>query len=75
MEEKLKEIIEAHESNLVRYTKNRDSRRAKMEFLNEHQFYEELRHLQIQKDAISEIFYDYQKAIEDLREMLNAWNS
>ena len=75
MEEKLKEIIEAHENNLVKYTQERDARIAKMQFMSEHKFMQELEHLRTQKDAVSDMFYDYQKAIEDLRKMLNDWNS
>jgi hypothetical protein len=75
MEDKLKEIIEAHELNLVKYTQERDARNAKMEFMREHKFENELQHLRTQKDAITDIFYDYRKAIEDLRELLNAWQS
>ena len=75
MEEKLKEIIEAHEANLVKYTQERDARQAKMQFMSEHKFEQELQHLRTQKDAVSDMFYDFRKAIEDLREMLNAWNS
>ena len=75
MEEKLKEIIEAHEANLANYTNERDARQAKMQFMSEHKFEQELQHLRTQKDAVSDMFYDYRKAIEDLREMLNAWKS
>lgn len=75
MEERLKEIIEAHEANLAKYTNERDARQAKMQFMSEHKFEQELQHLRTQKDAVSDMFYDYRKAIEDLREMLNAWNS
>ena len=75
MEEKLKEIIEAHENNLLKYTQERDARLSKMQFMSEHKFEQELQHLRTQKDAVSDMFFDYRKAIEDLREMLNAWNS
>lgn len=75
MEEKLKQIIEEHENNLLIYTQERDARLAKMQFMREHKFEQELQHLQTQKDAVSDMFFDYRKAIEDLREMLNAWNS
>lgn len=75
MEEKLKEIIEAHETNLVRYTQERDDRISKMKFLSEHKFMQELAYLQTQRDAINDMFYDYRNAIEELRKMLNAWNS
>jgi hypothetical protein len=75
MEEKLKQIIEAHELNLVKYTQERDARIAKMQFMSEHKFMQELGHLQTQKDAISDMFYDYRNAIEELRNLLNAWNS
>ena len=72
--ENLKEIIEAHENNLVKYTQERDARLAKMKFMSDHKFENELQHLRTQKDAVSDMFYDYRKAIEDLREMLNNWD-
>ena len=75
MEEKQKELIETNENILVKYTQERDARLAKMRFMNEHKFMQELAHLQIQKDAISDIFYDYRNAIEELRMLLNSWNS
>jgi hypothetical protein len=75
MEEKLNEIIKAHENNLLKYTQERDTRLAKMQFMSEHKFEHESQHLRTQKDAVSDMFFDYRKAIEDLRELLNAWNS
>lgn len=75
MEEKLNEIITKHEKNLIKYTQERDSRQEKMKFMFEHKFEHELAHLRTQKEAVSDMFYDYRKAIEDLRELLNAWNS
>lgn len=75
MEEILQKLIEEHELNLNKYTTERDTRIAKMQFLNEHKFMHELEHLRTQKDAVSDIFYDYRKAIEDLRKILNDWNS
>jgi hypothetical protein len=75
MEKKLNEIISEHEKNLVKYTQERDSRQEKMRFMSEHKFEHELQHLITQKEAVSDMFYDYRKAIEDLRELLNAWNS
>jgi len=75
MEEKLKEIIEAHEMHLLKYTQERDARNAKIGFMIDHSFKHEAQFLQEQKDAVTDMFYDYRKAIEDLREMLNAWNS
>jgi Spy/CpxP family protein refolding chaperone len=75
MEEKLKKIIEEHEILLEKYNQERGERIAKMNFLNEHKFFHELQHLRTQKDAINDIFYDYRNAIEELRKMLNDWNS
>ncbi len=75
MEEKLNEIIEAHENNLLKYTQERDARQAKMHFMIEHKFEQELQHLRTQKDAVSDMFYDYRTAIEDLRKLLNDWNA
>ena len=75
MEEKLNEIITEHEKNLVKYTQERDYLQKKMIFMLEHKFENELAHLRTQQEAVSDMFYDYRKAIEDLRELLNAWNS
>lgn len=43
--------------------------------MREHKFENELQYLRTQKEAISDIFYDYRKSIDDMREILNAWNS
>ena len=75
MEKILLNLIEKHELNLIKYIIQQDARIAKMEFLNEHKFMHELEHLRTQKDAVSDILYDYRKAIEDLRKMFNDWNS
>ncbi len=40
--------------------------------MRDHKFENELNHLRTQKDAVTDMFYDYRKAIEDLKEMLNA---
>ena len=75
MEEKLNKIIETHELNLVKYTQERDARNAKMQFLRDHNFEKEYEHLLTQKMATIDIFYDYRNAIDELRKMLDAWNS
>jgi hypothetical protein len=75
MDEKLNEIIKEHEKNLVKYTQERDLLQGKMRFMAEHKFEHELANLRTQKEAVSDMFYDYRKAIEDLRKLLNAWNS
>jgi hypothetical protein len=75
MEEKLKEIIEAHELNLVKYTQERDDRIYKMKFLKEHKFEKDYDHLFTQNTATSYMFYDYRNAIDGLRKILNAWQS
>lgn len=75
MEDKLKEIIEAHEEKLIKYTQERDAIQAKMLFMSEHKFEQEFLHLRTQRDAVSDMFYDYRKCIEDLRELLNSLNS
>ena len=75
MEEAIKEILKKHESNVVKYTKERDERMAKMRFMQEHGFKKELEHLNTQKEAVSDIFLDYREAVEQLRKLLNDWNS
>jgi len=75
MEEKLKEIILEHENNLEKYTQERNSRNEKIMFMSEHKFEHELNHLKTQKEATTDIFYDYQSVITELKELLNAWNS
>lgn len=75
MEEKLNKIIETHELILVKYTQEHHDRNAKMKFLREHKFEKEYEHELTQKMAISDIFYDYRTAIDELRKMLDAWNS
>jgi len=75
MEEKLNEIISKHEQNLVTYIEYKNSRNEKMRFLSEHKFDHEVEFLRVQKEAVSDILYDYQNIIESLRELLNAWES
>ena len=75
MEEKLKEIIEDHELNLVKYTQERDDRIYKMKFLKEHKFEKDYDHLFTQNEATSFMFYDYRSAIDGLRKILDAWQS
>jgi hypothetical protein len=75
MEEKLQKIIETHELNIVKYTQERDERNAKMQFLRDHNFEKEYEHLLTQKMATGDMFYDYRNAIEELRKMLDAWQS
>jgi hypothetical protein len=75
MEEKLNEIISKHEQNLAMYIEYRNSRNEKMRFLSDHKFDHEVEFLRVQKEAVSDILYDYQNIIESLRELLNAWES
>ena len=75
MEEHLKKIIEEHELKLVKYQSEKDYRNHEIHFMVEHNFKREAENLQIKKDAVSDIFYDYRTAIESLRKLLNGWNS
>jgi len=75
MEEKLQKIIELHEAALGKYTQERDTRNAKMQFLKDHKFEKEYEHLLTQKMATGGMFCDYRHAIDELRKMLDAWSS
>lgn len=75
METRLTEIIEHHEMELLRYKAEIDSINAKTAFMSEHKFQHELVYLQNKKSAMLDIFFDYKKIIEDLRDVLNALNS
>ena len=75
MEEILEKLIEEHELNMIRYKQEKEERQYKMIFCNEHKLENELLFLRNQQNAINDIYYDYKKAIEDLRKILNDWNS
>ncbi len=75
MEERLNEIIEANELALINYQQEVDELRERIQFMREHKFEQEAQYLITQKDAKMDLFLDYRKAIEDLRKMLNDWQS
>lgn len=75
MEEKLKQIIEEHEKLVSEYQIQNDIRFEKMRFLQEHHFEHELAHERLVRQSALSILLDYRKAIEELRALLNAWNS
>jgi D-arabinose 1-dehydrogenase-like Zn-dependent alcohol dehydrogenase len=75
MEEKFNKILEKHELNVSAYVATKKATLEKMKFMQEHNFQHELEHLRVKRDAINDILMDYQNAIEDLRALLNAWNS
>ena len=75
MEEELKEILE---SNLIRvdtYAKEEEKLISQIEFYDKHNLQEEKRIALIKYDTISKVLYRYKAMVEEVRELLNAWNS
>jgi hypothetical protein len=74
MEEKLNEIITKNEVLVQRFTDYQNSLNQKMQFVYDHDFIHEYKHLQTQEQAMTPLLEDYRDAIEELRNLLNAWN-
>lgn len=75
MEEKLKEILD---SNLIRvdtYTKEEEKLLSQIDFYSTHNLNEEKRIALIRHEALSKVLYRYKAMVEEVRELLNAWNS
>ena len=73
MKEKLNELLEKAESEIVKYNNEIIEINYKMLFLKEHGFNKELEWLKYKKDSMIEIFRGYKSTVKNLREMLNAW--
>jgi hypothetical protein len=75
MEEKLKEILE---SNLIRvdgYIKEEEKLIAQLEFYDKHNLQEEKRITLLKYDALSKVLYRYKAMVNEVKELLDAWNS
>ena len=75
MEEKLQEILD---SNLIRvdtYTKEEEKLLSQIDFYSNHNLNEEKRIALIKYEAVSKVLYRYKAMVEEVRELLNAWNS
>jgi len=75
MENKLREILHAHELKLVEFEQQIEKRNYKIIFMKEHNFPNELQFLQTEKMAITEMFIFYRDIIEQIKELLNACES
>lgn len=75
MEEKLEEIIQDAEERLDEIERTISSLKLKMAFLKDHKFHRE--HDWILAEYISkhEIYSQYKKTVEEIRGLLNLWNS
>ena len=75
MEEKLKEILE---SNLIRvdgYIKEEEKLISQLEFYDKHNLHEEKRITLLKYDALSKVLYRYKAMVNEVKELLDAWNS
>jgi len=75
MEEKLKEILE---SNLIRvdgYAKEEEKLISQIDFYSSHNLNEEKRIALIKYEALSKVLYRYKAIVEEVKDLLNAWNS
>ncbi len=75
MTEKLTELVERQENELLRYQADLDSINHKIQFMSKHGFNNELAHLQHTKNSMIDLFFEYKRATSELRGVLNAWNS
>ncbi|WP_114752333.1 hypothetical protein [Pleomorphovibrio marinus] len=75
MEEKLEEILQKAESDLYDFDKEITQLQHRAMFLQNHSFNKEKEWVYAKLDAKREIFYRYKTTVENLREMLNKWNS
>ena len=75
MEEKLNELLEKAELQIIQHEKEREELSNKIRFLKEHGFEKEKEWLLNKKNAMNDVFFDYRETVQNIREMLNKWLS
>ena len=75
MEEKLNELLEIAELNIIDFEYKLVSIDHKISFMSEHKFDRELEWLLYERTSLTALFQDYKKTVTDIREMLNKWQS
>jgi len=75
MEEKLQDIINEYDQDFHRSETKVSNLRNKINFCIQHNFKEEVRITRIELKAIEMIVYRQGQTINDLKDLLNAWNS
>ena len=75
MEEKLKEILDDYEGQISKYEKLLQDLDSKLAFYIEHKFEEEVRMIRVKYDTLNMAIYRWRKMQNELKDVLNAWNS
>jgi len=75
MEEKLKEILESNLIRVERYAKEEEKLIAQIDFYSSHNLNEEKRIALVKYEALSKVLYRYKDMVEEVKDLLNAWNS
>jgi hypothetical protein len=75
MEEKLKEIFESNLWRVDGYAKEEEKLITQLEFYDKHNLHEEKRITRLKYDELSKVLYRYKEMVNEVKELLDAWNS
>lgn len=75
MEEKLREILEHHIFELIQFEEEKNEMAIKCMILKEHGFLKEYEWLKHERQSKESLFFKYQEIVNELRDLLNAWES
>ena len=75
MDKKLNEILKKSEARFEEYKHAHEELNHKLGFLSDHKFPKELEWLIHERDSKADLYYDYRNMIEEVRDLLNKWNS
>ncbi len=75
MEDKLKEILDKYEERINRYQEKKEKLYSRLGFLQDHKFKEEERITLVQIESMDMLLYDFKNLHEEVRELLNKWQS
>lgn len=75
MEEKLKEILEKYDLQIMRFETQVEKLVAKMDFCKSHNFEEEFRITNVEYQAVNMCAYRFREMHKEVSDLLNAWES
>lgn len=75
MEEKLQQILDANLIIVDTYSKEEEKLLSELGFYINHNLNEEHRISEIRYAALSKVLYRYKSMVEEIRQLLNAWQS
>jgi hypothetical protein len=73
MEEKLNEIIHEAKIDLIEHEERFTYLKCKIKFLKDHNFDKEAAHYEYQLEAYEPIFKEHRDLVNEIDELLNAW--